>query len=117
MIYGIGEAARFYFDKSPADLSLNESIFLAGIIPSPKKFARVFDALGQLKENRQWYFRRIADRLYRTGYITQLEKDSFIPNVGLVGPAKRYVMPVKMDTLKAISSNIDQVVRLLPTEK
>ncbi len=114
LVYGIGEASRFYFDKSPADLSLNEAIFLAGIIPSPKKFARAFDSSGLLKKNRQWYFRRIADRLYRTGFITQLEKDSFIPGVELFGNAKRYIVPVKADTLKAILLDNEQMVRLLP---
>ncbi len=117
MIYGIGEASRFYFDKMPADLTLNEAIFLAGIIPSPKKFTRAFDSTGLLKGNRQWYFRRIADRLYRTGYISQLEKDSFIPNVELLGPAKRYAIPLKKDTLKSIALDFDQVVNLITTEK
>src|SRR6185295_15378504 len=37
-VYGIGEASRFYFYKSPADLSLAESIFLAMIVPRPKGF-------------------------------------------------------------------------------
>ena len=98
MVYGIGEAARFYFDKHPADLTLNEAIFLAGIIPSPKRFANAFDSAGKLKSNRGWYYRRIADRLFRTGYISQLEKDSLKPDVLLLGEAKRYIMPRIVDT-------------------
>ena len=35
-VYGIGEAARYYFGKHPSDLSLGESIFLANIVPRPK---------------------------------------------------------------------------------
>ena len=35
-VYGIGEAARYYFEKSPADLTVGESIYLASIVPKPK---------------------------------------------------------------------------------
>lgn len=42
-VYGIGEASQFYFQKSPADLNLNECLFLATIIPKPKGFMYRFD--------------------------------------------------------------------------
>lgn len=91
MIYGIGEASHFYFDKEPADLTLNESIFLASIIPSPKRFASSFDATGRLKENRFWHFNSIAERLYRTGYITEEERNFYSPEVLLTGAAKQSI--------------------------
>lgn len=37
-IYGIGEASRFYFNKMPHDLNVNQCLFLASIIPKPKGF-------------------------------------------------------------------------------
>lgn len=49
-IYGIGEASRFYFDKNPIALDLKECLFLARIIPSPKKFMYQFNDEGTLKE-------------------------------------------------------------------
>jgi len=48
-IYGIGEAAHFYFQKRPADLNLKECLFLATIIPKPKGFMYRFDSENQLK--------------------------------------------------------------------
>jgi hypothetical protein len=48
-VYGIGEASQFYFQKSPADLSLNECLFLATIIPRPKGFMYRFDSEHVLK--------------------------------------------------------------------
>lgn len=48
-VYGIGEAARFYFQKSPKNLSLNECLFLASIVPKPKKFMWQFDGNGNQK--------------------------------------------------------------------
>jgi membrane peptidoglycan carboxypeptidase len=38
-IYGIEEAAGFYFSKPAKDLSLEESALLAGIIRSPRRYA------------------------------------------------------------------------------
>ena len=38
-IYGIEEAAKYYFGKRSADLSLKESAFLMAIIPNPRKGA------------------------------------------------------------------------------
>ena len=47
-VYGIGEASQFYFQKKPKNLSLNECLFLANIIPSPRKFMYQFDGYGSL---------------------------------------------------------------------
>ena len=38
-INGIGEAARFFFDKSAADLSVSESAVIAGLIKAPNQFS------------------------------------------------------------------------------
>jgi penicillin-binding protein 1B len=42
-IYGIEEAAEFYFSKPAKDLSLEESALLAGIIRSPRRYANIRD--------------------------------------------------------------------------
>ena len=49
-VYGIGEASRFYFQKTPAELDLNECLYLARIIPSPRKFMYQFNDEGNLKD-------------------------------------------------------------------
>ncbi|NGY36601.1 glycosyl transferase [Flavobacterium sp. XN-5] len=49
-VYGIGEASRFYFQKSPAELTFNECLFLARIIPSPRKFMYQFNDQGTLRD-------------------------------------------------------------------
>ena len=48
-IYGIEEAAGFYFSKPAKDLSLEESALLAGIIRSPRKYANIRDSQAALK--------------------------------------------------------------------
>ena len=49
-VYGIGEASHFYFQKSPSALSLDECLFLATIIPKPRKFMYQFNDEGNLKD-------------------------------------------------------------------
>jgi len=40
-LMGIRQASYFYFKKRPSDLSLQESVFLAAIIPNPSRFGRI----------------------------------------------------------------------------
>jgi membrane peptidoglycan carboxypeptidase len=68
-IYGIGEASNFYFNKSPADLTLKECLFLASIVPKPKKFMYEFNPDGFLEalENKKQQF--ISNLMLRRGLI------------------------------------------------
>ncbi len=36
-VYGIGEASKYYFAKTPAELTLGEGLYLASINPKPKQ--------------------------------------------------------------------------------
>ncbi len=92
-VYGIGEASRFYFSKSPDELNLPESIFLSSLIPSPKYFRYRFDANGNLKPYMEHYFKLIAGRLATREKIFQTEADSLQPVVKLNGPALEFILP------------------------
>ncbi len=41
-IYGVKKASQFYFKKSPANLDVVESAFLAMVLPSPQKYAQSY---------------------------------------------------------------------------
>lgn len=73
MIYGIREAADFYFGKRPSQLSTEECIYLASIIPKPKHWRNSFTEDGRLKENQADYFSLIAERLVKKGIISEGE--------------------------------------------
>jgi hypothetical protein len=93
-VYGIGEASRFYFDKSPDELSLSESIFLASLIPSPKLYRYRFDAQGNLKPYVANFMKLVSNRLVIREKIAQIEADSLKVNIELTGPAmKIFVVP------------------------
>ncbi len=38
MIYGVGHGSDYYFDRSPVELTLRESTFLAAMLPGPKVY-------------------------------------------------------------------------------
>ncbi len=72
-VYGIGEAARFYFDKHPSQLDLGESLFLARIVPMPKQGLNFFNGDGSLRTGVRGYFRLIGNLMARRGWA---ERDS-----------------------------------------
>lgn len=95
-VYGIGEAADFYFKKTPAQLSLEESIFITMIVPRPKWFMYHFDATGKLKENTAGYYRLIGGIMTRNGLITEEQHTALLPNI-ILAPAASSLL-VKQDT-------------------
>lgn len=66
-VYGIGEASRHYFAKSPSELTLGEGIFLANIVPKPKAALYKFMSNGTLKGYLLPYFRYIGNIMARRG--------------------------------------------------
>jgi len=68
-VYGIGEAAQFYFQKSPANLTLKECLFLATIVPKPKKFMWQFDNEGNLKPFAKQQQKFLSNLMLRRGIL------------------------------------------------
>lgn len=91
-VYGIGEAAGFYFQKRPIDLSLNECLFLATIIPKPKGFMSQFDAQHQLKSYAKKQNDFLTKLMLRRNIITPTDTIGLFP-VALIGPATNLLKP------------------------
>ena len=96
-IYGIGEASRFYFNKPPSELSLEEGIFLASLLPHPKWFRYSFDQDGNLKPYMAGYYRLVSSFMLKKQMIDQNQFDRLQPVVKIVGRAREMVVP--SDTL------------------
>jgi Transglycosylase len=60
-VYGIGEASRYYFGKTPAELTTGESIYLASIVPKPKAGLYEFLPDGSLRPGLENYFNLIGN--------------------------------------------------------
>jgi penicillin-binding protein 1A len=62
--YGIAEAARTYFAKQPAELSVSEAALLAGLPKAPGRFSPYLDPQ-RADERRRW----VVDRMLEEGFI------------------------------------------------
>jgi hypothetical protein len=87
-VYGAQEAARFYFDKDVADLTLAEAIFMASIIPQPKRFMASFDAEQRLRPGLQAYYADVSAKMLQRGWIDHQDFDALIADVRLQGPSR-----------------------------
>jgi hypothetical protein len=86
-IYGIGQASRYYFSKDPSDLTLQESVFLASIVPRPRWFKYTFEANGRPKSFFAVYFNRLKELMVQKEFISSSDTTGIIPVVTLNGPA------------------------------
>jgi hypothetical protein len=101
-VYGIGEASRHYFGKSPSELTIGESIFLANIVPKPKVALYKFRSDGGLKDYLFKYFAFIGNTMARRG-LTPADTSGYgFYNVRLREGLRQYLLPdsVVIDTAK-----------------
>jgi hypothetical protein len=87
-VYGCQEAARYYFDKEVGQLTLAEAIFMAAIVPRPKRFMGFFGDDQRLRPWLQRYYADVSRKMLARGWISQLDYDTLLPEVTLTGPAR-----------------------------
>jgi 1A family penicillin-binding protein len=68
--FGIEEASKNYFGKSPAQLDLAESSMLVGVLPAPSAYSPISGDPALAKE-RQTY---VLTQMVKDGYITEAQK-------------------------------------------
>ncbi|RZJ31238.1 MAG: glycosyl transferase [Flavobacterium sp.] len=90
-VYGIGEAARFYFQKHPSELTLKECLFLASIIPSPKKFMWQFDDHGELRTAYSRHQERLTRLMFQRGILHTQDTLYQLKRLMISGPARSYI--------------------------
>jgi monofunctional biosynthetic peptidoglycan transglycosylase len=71
-IYGVQKASRHYFSKSPSQLSIVESAFLAMLLPSPKKYSASFYRK-ELTPFASKRVRQIINQMYQFNRISEIE--------------------------------------------
>lgn len=77
-IYGIKDAAWHWFGKRPIELNLTESIFLASIIPGPRRYYSFFQQ-GVVTERWRGYLERLLKIMVERGKITEQELEAAAP--------------------------------------
>ena len=107
-VYGIGEASHFYFQKSPSQLTLNECIYLANIIPSPKKFMIQFNDQGNLKGFAVSKQKYLTNLMMRRGILSADDTIYKSQPVIISGNAKSFIRLREKDTIQIDSVNVDE---------
>ncbi len=107
-IYGIGEASQFYFQKHPSQLSLNECLFLASIVPSPKKFMWKFDNTGNLRNQGTVQQKYLTNLMLRRGVLTS--EDTIFKSfpVQVTGRARSFLRITEKDTTIVDSLDLEE---------
>ena len=79
-IFGIKQAAQFYFKKAPSQLDPTEAAFLAMVLPNPEKYSQSYyrKDLTKFARNR---VTRIVKNMHRYGRIDSAAYESAIANV------------------------------------
>ena len=107
-VYGIGEASHFYFQKSPSELTLNECIYLANIIPSPKKFMYQFNDEGNLKSFAITKQKYLTNLMMRRGILSADDTVYKSQPVLISGNAKSFIRLREKDTIQIDSVNVEE---------
>jgi len=93
-IHGADEAARFYFDRDARDLTLDQSLFLATVIPSPSRWRGRFEANGAARRYVKAQMHFIGRAMIAKGW---LPPEALPPadslRVELAGPAREILFP------------------------
>lgn len=101
-IYGLQEASNYYFDKKATQLTLEESIFLTAIIPSPKNYRYFFNDDFSFKEYAISQFNFILKRMVEHELISQSEADATLMKVTLSNEVKEVLISRKTKTAEVI---------------
>lgn len=93
-VHGADEAARFYFDRDAHDLTLDQSLFLATVIPSPSRWRGRFEPDGTARRYVKAQMHFIGRAMIAKGWLTPEAlppADSL--RVELAGPARETFFP------------------------
>ena len=93
-LHGADEAARFYFDRDARELTLDQSLFLSTIIPSPSRWRWRFDSNGSVRPYVKAQMHFIGRAMIAKGWLSPEAlppADSL--RVELAGPARETFFP------------------------
>lgn len=82
--FGIEEASKTYFDKTPDQLSLAESAMLVGVLPAPSAYSPI-SGDPELAKERQT---TVLSRMVKNGFISEEQKQAALAETLTYAPPK-----------------------------
>jgi hypothetical protein len=96
MVYGVGPAAKHYFNTTAGGLSLGQSMYLASILPQPQK--HYFGAGGAVTASWMKYLHRLMKILHKIRRISDEELEVGLRETVVFGsPSPRMAPPAEDD--------------------
>ncbi|WP_319563116.1 biosynthetic peptidoglycan transglycosylase [Marispirochaeta sp.] len=71
-IIGINEASRHFFGKDPMDISINEAVWMASILPAPRRYYSMYRE-GRVPDSWWNHMQRYLDVMLERGRLTEEE--------------------------------------------
>lgn len=103
--YGVVNAANYYFNKKTSDLSLEESIILAGIPKNPSKYNPISNYSESLKRAKV-----VARAMVKNNYLSKEEyKELFKSDIKLYGKRKEHDLQMLMYYQDAVLNELDNI--------
>lgn len=97
MIYGVGPAAKYYFDASASELSLGQALYISSIMPNPK--VQHFGAGNAVAAGWMSYLRKLMKIARDRNRITEEELDAGLRETVVRGEPlpRRSASPVRVE--------------------
>jgi hypothetical protein len=97
MIYGIGPAARYYFEASASELSLGQSLYISSIMPNPK--VQHFGAGNAVSDAWMRYLRKLMKLAHDRNRVSDEELDEGLRETVVRGSPSphRSARPVRVE--------------------
>ena len=108
-VHGAAEATRFYFDEDPAQVTVDEALFLTTLVPSPTRWRGRFQADGSLRRWTRAQMHFIGRAMVGRGWLAaEVLPPSDAMHVELRGQARAILQPVvRPDTTRRDSLGIE----------
>lgn len=91
LVYGIGAAARHYFNASAAQLSLGQALYIASILPNPN--VQHFGANGEVTPAWSGYLRKLMQIAHRRHRISDEELEKGLQETVVRGSPAPHLAP------------------------
>jgi len=72
-LYGVRDAARYYFDKKPAEINAAEGAWLALMLPSPRRYHYTVYQNRNLTTSLKRKYQRILQGMRQSNYISSIQ--------------------------------------------
>ena len=108
-IFGVKQAAQFYFKKSASQLNVNESAFLAMVLPNPEKYSQSYYRKDLTQFARKRLSKLVNDlyqykRISENDYLSAQDSLDFFLKSGLaIAPPKELEEELTIDDLSEMS--------------